>query len=105
MTATAERKPRVADLPTASALAEARAAIEANEPASETERGIFEAMSRTLGLIEGDLEMIDSIEDRCALLWLHFDWLKAHHIRIRGLRSLADDIEATAAEAAAEAGS
>ncbi|MEM7349292.1 MAG: hypothetical protein AAF657_00705 [Acidobacteriota bacterium] len=57
------------------------------------EAGLKAAIERVLPLIEDDCAWVDALEDRIESLWLHFDWLEAHHRRLCGLRNLSGDLE------------
>lgn len=96
-TAATEGQFRAVDLPTSSALARARATLVAIEPASETERGLVDGMRQVLDMIEQGYRRVDEIEDGIEAFWRHFDWLVEHRLRIRGLRHLAEELEAAEA--------
>ncbi|MEM7351919.1 MAG: hypothetical protein AAF657_14060 [Acidobacteriota bacterium] len=95
--ASQQRAKRAADLPTASALAQARATLRAIKPRSELETGLKETLQSVVTMIEQQYERIDDTEDNIERLWLLFDSLVDHRLRVRGLRTLGDAIEEQAA--------
>ncbi|MEM7355983.1 MAG: hypothetical protein AAF657_34520 [Acidobacteriota bacterium] len=92
----AKQQPRASDLPTASVLAQAHATLRGIEPTSEAEAKLKEGMRGVLRMIEQQYSRIDDLEDDIERLWLHFDFLVSHRLRVRGLRALADDLETQA---------